>query len=174
MRKFESLLSVINENLNEAVRLDPKCWKGKKIGTPKTKMKDGVRVNNCVPKEAKELNEADQYKLLRGFENLPKEAPRGFWVKNGNYVIVNDMFGHDQAIERVFPELVIQARKAANRPSVHAYCLKQGFIHIGSTGPEYELTYNPLYASKSDIRLAKDIGLHYQKGVIDHFERYLD
>jgi hypothetical protein len=34
----------------EKVRLDPKCWKGKKIGNPKTKMKGGVRVNNCVPK----------------------------------------------------------------------------------------------------------------------------
>lgn len=34
----------------EKVRLDPKCWKGKKIGKPKTKMKGGVRVNNCVPK----------------------------------------------------------------------------------------------------------------------------
>ena len=33
----------------ERVRLDPKCWKGKKIGNPKTKMKGGVRVNNCVP-----------------------------------------------------------------------------------------------------------------------------
>ena len=30
-------------------RLDPKCWKGKKIGSPKTKMKGGTRVNNCVP-----------------------------------------------------------------------------------------------------------------------------
>ena len=34
----------------EKVRLDPKCWKGKKIGSPKTKVKGGVRVNNCVPK----------------------------------------------------------------------------------------------------------------------------
>jgi hypothetical protein len=34
----------------EKVRLDPKCWKGKKIGNPKTKVKGGVRVNNCVPK----------------------------------------------------------------------------------------------------------------------------
>ena len=34
----------------EKVRLDPKCWTGKKIGNPKTKMKGGVRVNNCVPK----------------------------------------------------------------------------------------------------------------------------
>lgn len=33
-------------------RLDPKCWKGKKIGNPKTKVKGGVRVNNCVPKES--------------------------------------------------------------------------------------------------------------------------
>lgn len=32
-------------------RLDPKCWKGKKIGNPKTKVKGGVRVNNCVPVE---------------------------------------------------------------------------------------------------------------------------
>jgi hypothetical protein len=40
-----------NEDVSEEkVRLDPKCWKGKKIGNPKTKMKGGVRVNNCVPK----------------------------------------------------------------------------------------------------------------------------
>lgn len=42
----------INQILTESTtRLDPKCWSGKKIGNPKTKMKDGVRVNNCVPKE---------------------------------------------------------------------------------------------------------------------------
>jgi hypothetical protein len=35
----------------ETTRLDPKCWTGKKIGSPKTKMKGGVRVNNCVPAE---------------------------------------------------------------------------------------------------------------------------
>ena len=40
----------------EKQRLDPKCWKGKKIGNPKTKMKGGVRVNNCVPAES--VNEA--------------------------------------------------------------------------------------------------------------------
>ena len=48
----------INEILTEAVkqRLDPKCWKGKhKEGT---KIKGGVRVNNCVPNES--VNEAQQ------------------------------------------------------------------------------------------------------------------
>jgi len=33
----------------EKTRIDKKCWKGKKIGNPKTKVKGGVRVNNCVP-----------------------------------------------------------------------------------------------------------------------------
>jgi hypothetical protein len=45
----------INDFLNEEkVRLDPKCWTGKKIGDPKTKVKGGVRVNNCVPAESVE------------------------------------------------------------------------------------------------------------------------
>lgn len=35
-------------------RLDPKCWDGYKIGNPKTKMKGGVRVNNCVPEDIDE------------------------------------------------------------------------------------------------------------------------
>ena len=40
---------ILNE---EKQRLDPKCWKGyKKQGT---KMKGGVRVNNCVPAESVE------------------------------------------------------------------------------------------------------------------------
>ena len=43
----------INDFFNEEkTRLDPACWTGKKIGTPKTKVKGGVRVNNCVPAES--------------------------------------------------------------------------------------------------------------------------
>lgn len=41
--------SVLTEAKATKTRLDPKCWKGKHIGTPKTKVKGGVRVNNCVP-----------------------------------------------------------------------------------------------------------------------------
>ena len=42
----------INEVVSEAIkqRLDAKCWKGKhKAGT---KIKGGIRVNNCVPNES--------------------------------------------------------------------------------------------------------------------------
>jgi len=48
----------------EKVRLDPSCWKNKKIGNPKTKMKGGVRVNNCVPAES----------VTEGFDNYLDNA----------------------------------------------------------------------------------------------------
>ena len=47
----------------EKVRLDPKCWTGKKIGNPKTKVKGGVRVNNCVPAESIAENAAPQLSI---------------------------------------------------------------------------------------------------------------
>jgi hypothetical protein len=53
-----------NEFITEAKaikqRLDPKCWTGKhKEGT---KIKGGVRVNNCVPNESQEL--AEEFDLI--------------------------------------------------------------------------------------------------------------
>ena len=55
------------EFVTEAVkqRLDPKCWKGKhKEGT---KIKSGVRVNNCVPNESQELDE--EFDLIESIIN---------------------------------------------------------------------------------------------------------
>jgi TonB family protein len=56
----------ITEAKATKTRLDPKCWKGKKIGNPKTKVKGGVRVNNCVPAESVELDEISRRDFLRG------------------------------------------------------------------------------------------------------------
>ena len=49
-----------NEFLNEVKqRLDAKCWKGKhKEGT---KIKGGIRVNNCVPNESVEPADVGEY-----------------------------------------------------------------------------------------------------------------
>jgi len=52
----------INE---EKVRLDPSCWDNKKIGNPKTKVKGGVRVNNCVPKESVAEGEQSDLRKLQ-------------------------------------------------------------------------------------------------------------
>ena len=50
VKQVEQVLGAIPEAKAVKTRLDPKCWTGKKIGNPKTKVKNGVRVNNCVPK----------------------------------------------------------------------------------------------------------------------------
>ena len=42
----------VDEAKATSQRLDAKCWHNKKIGKPATKVKNGVRVNNCVPKES--------------------------------------------------------------------------------------------------------------------------
>jgi len=62
------------DSVNEKQRLDAKCWKGyKKQGT---KMKGGVRVNNCVPKES--INEGygmGGYSTVVGGAQISKAVP---------------------------------------------------------------------------------------------------
>lgn len=48
--QFDNLCDqLMTEAKATKTRKDAKCWPGKKIGNPKTKVKGGVRVNNCVP-----------------------------------------------------------------------------------------------------------------------------
>ena len=58
------MLESISRELSEMKqRLDPKCWKGyKKQGT---KVKDGVRVNNCVKMDESALKDMDDYKAKK-------------------------------------------------------------------------------------------------------------
>ena len=72
------ITDILNE---EKVRLDPKCWKGKKIGNPKTKMKGGVRVNNCVPAESIEEDAVADFiarggQVQQGKLHPPRKAER--------------------------------------------------------------------------------------------------
>ena len=63
----------LNDLFNEEkVRLDPKCWTGKKIGNPKTKMKGGTRVNNCVPAES--VTEMDKSQIPPGRDGSNDEG----------------------------------------------------------------------------------------------------
>jgi hypothetical protein len=63
------ITEIITEAKATKTRLDPKCWSGKKIGNPKTKVKGGVRVNNCVPAESVELEE--EFNLIETNINHP-------------------------------------------------------------------------------------------------------
>jgi len=50
VNQVEQVLATVAEATAVKTRLDPACWDNKRIGKPKTKVKGGVRVNNCVPK----------------------------------------------------------------------------------------------------------------------------
>ena len=158
MRNFDLLVKFIWEK--QKVRLDPKCWKGKKLGNPKTKMKGGVRVNNCVPAES--IKESTEYKASNSFADLPPAAPHGFWVTNdGRFIVIPGIFGHIEALEKLFK---------IYKDSV---ALDKGFVKISKPYPgTYELIYSPLHASRSSVKLAKDIAAFYNATVIDHFEKY--
>lgn len=76
----------IQEVLTESVkqRLDPKCWKGKhKEGT---KIKGGVRVNNCVPNESVEeaANPAQQAAIAINMKNKGKKPKNEGMAEDSN------------------------------------------------------------------------------------------
>jgi hypothetical protein len=95
----------------EKVRLDPKCWTGKKIGNPKTKVKGGVRVNNCVPAESVEESV------------FAPKGPRGFNPETANFIITMDgrpymtVTGHSKAMEAV---KILAAQQSNHKWSVQS------------------------------------------------------
>jgi hypothetical protein len=118
----------INDLTNEEkVRLDPKCWTGKKIGNPKTKVKGGVRVNNCVPAESIEENYNPEYddeagmadnnletleRAVRGIDdlidsgdNLPEWCQEKIAVAKSMLVSVWDYMESEEDSEEVDPEI---------------------------------------------------------------------
>jgi hypothetical protein len=84
-------------------RLDSKCWTGKKIGNPKTKVKGGVRVNNCVPAEsvsegvAETLPMHDAVKVLRqyGADHFKTTSNELHFYKQGRPFSVDLIWGNE-------------------------------------------------------------------------------
>ena len=77
------IIDLISESidLEEKQRLDPKCWKGyRKDGT---KMKDGVRVNNCVKVGEDEYTWEGDMHMLYDEESLEEAEYQGRKVKLG-------------------------------------------------------------------------------------------
>ena len=101
----------INDIINEGkTRLDPKCWTGKKIGNPKTKMKGGVRVNNCVPVEEQEtgnVDDADSQQSLaadaaRNAETVKmsrQDAAAGGVAEDGTWGMMEETYHGDEFYE---------------------------------------------------------------------------
>ena len=88
---------VISEQKATKTRLDPKCWTGKKIGNPATKVKGGVRVNNCVPAESVEeaANAAQQAAIAISMKKAGKKP------KNENAELEEEFDLIESIIERL-------------------------------------------------------------------------
>ena len=64
----------------------PACWDGKKIGDPKTKMKGGKRVNNCVPEGAEDRARYDADETPRGEKKKKVSLKKAPWDKDDKEV----------------------------------------------------------------------------------------
>ena len=74
-------MGLIGEGVNEKQRLDPSCWKGyKKDGT---KMKGGVRVNNCVPENIREVIAKLKGEIKEWVQDSPAQ---GFSGQERNFI----------------------------------------------------------------------------------------
>jgi len=71
------------------------CWDGYHLGTPKTKMKNGKRVPNCVPITEDDITEEQENQTLNKPFRLPSGSNKkfGVYVKNDKGNIVKVTFG---------------------------------------------------------------------------------
>ena len=146
---------------------EQKCWKGYyKAGMKK---KGGKMVNDCRPIK-KKLTESvitENYKICNNFQDLPTEPPHGFWItKTGQFIPVFKMFGHDEALKALFPNIIAGKQGIAALQSA----MKHGMIRVAKMGNDFGLTYHPMYASNAAKKTAKDIAAFYNMGVKDDFE----
>jgi len=145
-----------NEILTEAVkqRLDPKCWKGKhKEGT---KIKGGVRVNNCVPNESVAEGHADQQRKIFKKNGKPvgevgidrESSPgNGQWYMTC-YGVVS--YGGYDSYEEAVEEL--------------KHCLKQGVAEAGSPAQQAAIAIN----MKKHHKKPKNESLHQEFDMIEN------
>lgn len=144
MRNFDLLAKLIWEK--QKVRLDPHCWSGKKLGNPKTKMKGGVRVNNCVPKENK-INE----------NTLPDTPPFGFFIlNNGRVIVIPDVKDEQKVVLSVWP----------NTRSLEVY-RDTGAIKMVYEGSKFLLLYSNRTVSETALTVAKSVADFYNIPIVD-------
>lgn len=115
------------------------------------------------------------YKISSSFAELPENAPYGFWIdKNGKYVIINRMFGHDEALRELYPDVIkpAGARYPLEGLAALQAAMKAGMIRMVKMGvSSYGITYHPLFLKGgSGKKTAKDIAEFYNMNLEDDFE----
>ena len=88
-------------NEKESPAGGPACWDGKKIGNPKTKMKGGKRVNNCVPEGAEDRARYDADETPRGEKKKKVSLKKAPWDKDDEEVKTKEEIELEQGFEEM-------------------------------------------------------------------------
>ena len=117
----------------------------------------------------------EAYKISSTFTELPDTAPYGFWIdKNGKFVIINKMFGHDEALRELYLDVIkpAGARYPLEGLAALQAAMKAGMIRMVKMGASsYGITYHPLFLkSGAAKKTAKDIAEFYNMNLEDDFE----
>ena len=86
----------------------PACWDGKKIGNPKTKMKGGKRVNNCVPEGAEDRARYDADETPRGEKKKKVSLKKAPWDKDDEEVKTKEEIELEQGFEEMMGQFAEQ------------------------------------------------------------------
>ena len=114
---------------------------------------------------------------IKEYKDLPDpelSKPYGFWItKNGKYVVVNHMGGHDEALRALFPNGLKDKDGMAPRGIVALLqsAMENGMIRVVKEGGGYHFTYHPKFLSKDARKAAKDLAINYQMDILDAFGR---
>ena len=153
----------INEFIAEAKavkqRLDPKCWKGKhKEGT---KIKGGVRVNNCVPNESiEEAEDRVDPILYKALDNMPDGLGDHHSVLNAAYDAYAMELGKikmksNYGVTQVYiPKLMDLYKKK------HGLTFKESFDNA-----EYN---DEAGMFKNDLQTIQRVSTHLEKAIYDN------
>jgi hypothetical protein len=117
----------------------------------------------------------EAYKISSTFTELPDTAPYGFWIdKNGKFVIINKMFGHDEALRELYLDVIkpAGARYPLEGLAALQAAMKAGMIRMVKMGvSSYGITYHPLFLKGGSAKkTAKDIAEFYNMNLEDDFE----
>ena len=136
-------------------RLDPKCWKGKhKEGT---KIKGGIRVNNCVPNES--VNEAEgrvDPLLIRALERMP-----------------DGLNSHGQVLNAAYDAYAMELGRMemkSNYGTTHAYIPQLMGLYKEKHG--LDIKENAEYDDeagmfKNDLQTIQRVSTHLEKAIYD-------
>ena len=95
-------------------------------------------------------------------------------MKDGKIAVVSSMFGHDETLQQLFPDIYggLQGTKLLDLAMKNGLVRAAKFKPFGEDKYSYEGSSHPMYVSSTAKKTLKDVATHYKMGVKDDFAHY--